>query len=124
MFTSEFEYRKNAINKYFFNEYKWKRNDDGDYCYYKNPKKCLQELKFILDVIFQDEFSIIATQSFRDYNNKEIGYSVIGEIDVTANFNGIYQGEGRNTEYLKFTLCEKAFFYNQSIIYEKLVKED
>lgn len=115
LYTSEFEERQEMLRKYFFNKYKWKSNDsEYPYLYYKSPKRCLSELSFILDVIWGDEFETIEVQEFKNYDNKLIGYSIIGSIDVHGNFNGIYQGEGYEKEYIKYTLCHKGFFYNQS----------
>ena len=124
MRTGEFEYRKEILCKYFRNDYKWKHSQEGDYIYYKNPKKCLKELKFMLELIFQTELEIIKIQEFKNYNNELIGYSIIGSIDVCGDFNGIYQGEGRAIEYIKYTLCQTAFFFNQSSNLEYLLKED
>lgn len=124
MLTSEFAHRKSAISKYFINQYKWKYDEEGNLTYYKNPKKCLDELKFIIDIIFQDDFSLIANLPIRSFSDKIIGYSVIGEVDVCGNFNGMYQGEGRSIVYVKFNLCHKGFWSNESSSYENLIKED
>lgn len=124
MNSSEFAYRKEVISKYFINDCKWKIDENGDYTYYKNPKRCLKELKFMLEIVFQTELEIIKIQEFNNYNNELIGYSIIGSVDVCGDFNGINQGEGRAIEYIKFTLCHKAFFFNQSGNLEYLLKEE
>lgn len=122
MLTSEFEHRKNIINKYFVNNIKWKYDDNGNYLYYKNPKRCLKELKFMIDIVFEYEFTLIEIREFKNNNHETIGYSVIGSVDVKGDFNGIYQGEGQETEYILYTLCYNGFFYNQSSNLDNLLK--
>lgn len=124
MFSSEFQYRKSILHKYFINSSKWKiNNDSGLYQYYKNPKRCLKELRFMVDIVFQNDYEILETKEIMNINNELVGYSIIGAVDVVGDFNGIYQGEGRCTEYLEIALCTNGFWFNQSTILDNLLKD-
>ncbi|WP_075857435.1 hypothetical protein [Clostridium perfringens] len=123
MLTSEYRSRVQMIHKYFINEYKWKINDDGNYVYFKSAKRCYRELRFMINIIFQDDLEIIDVEEFRNFNDKLVGYSIIGKIEVKGNFNGIYQGEESMIEYVRITLCCTAFIFEQAPSLEKLLIE-
>lgn len=118
--ASEYSNRVKMIHKYFINTYKWKINEDGDYQYFKNPKRCLKELQFIIDIIFDNNIELIDTIEYTNYENKLIGYSIVGKIEVKGDFNGVYQGEGCAFEYVKISLTSHQFSYNSSSLLESV----
>ena len=121
MFASDFDNKKESISKYFHNTYKWKsKNEDWEYQYYKG-KKNLQELEFIVDVIFGNDLSVIKTKYIYDCENELIGASLIGSVEVSADFNGMKQGLGKAIIYIMFSLSQYEYWYNQSDKIEGLI---
>lgn len=113
MNSTQYNERLMMIYRYFKNEYKWKTNDEGEQTYYKG-KKNLKELKFIVNVIFDDELEILKEAFFFNNEGSIIGGTLTGKIYVDADSNGMYQGTGGSRIFVKFFLCETAYFTNQS----------
>ncbi|MCY9738138.1 hypothetical protein M5X17_31085 [Paenibacillus alvei] len=113
MRTLEFESRKNNLGRYFNNENKWKRNEEGDFIYYKG-KRNLKELKYIIELMFGDVMTIISEDYFKTEQGKVIGGSIIGKVYVNAEMNGMYQGTAGADVYIRFTLWEHGYFTNQA----------
>ena len=59
-----------------------KINDDGNYVYFNSAKRCYKDLRFMINIIFQDDLEIIDVKEFRNFNDKLVGYSIIGKIEV------------------------------------------
>ena len=119
MYSKEFNRLKNNIFNHFRNREKWKENEDGTFTYYKG-KRNLKALGYVLDIAFGDEFEIESKEYFHDNEGNIIGGSITGSIYVDADFNGGNQGTKGASVWLKFTLCEDAYFYNQADQLENL----
>ncbi|WCK57655.1 hypothetical protein PP175_26840 (plasmid) [Aneurinibacillus sp. Ricciae_BoGa-3] len=119
MNSNQFTERMKMIYRYFNNQHKWKRNEEGELNYYKG-KKNLKELKFIVNVIFDEEFEVMKESFFLNNEDSIIGGTLIGKIYVDADFNGMNQGTGGSWLFVQFTLCETAYFTNQSQTFERL----
>lgn len=116
MTSSEFNERKSILYRYFHHP-KWKyKGDDGwDYEYYKG-KKNIEELENAINIVFSlSEAEIIEKHWFYNNEKRIIGGTIICNIFVSPDFNGINQGSGVGTDfYIAFTLSRFGFFYNQS----------
>lgn len=115
MVSSEFNKRKEILDRYFCHpRWTYKGDDDWEYEYYKG-KRNLQELEYALNIVFDEcEMSIIEKRYFKNNDGEIIGGTIVCSFDVAANFNGIYQGSDIGTCYLAFTLVRYGFLYNQS----------
>jgi hypothetical protein len=122
--SSEFNRRKDILWRYFHHD-RWicKDNDEWEYEYYKG-KGNLKELETAINIVFDtDELSILENRWFKNDDNEIIGATIICELYVSADFNGINQGSGGSDCFMAITLARHGFFFNQSQSYEYLLKD-
>ena len=119
----QFEKAKDRLSEYFRNKKKWKTDECGEFIYYKG-KRNLSELEFALQLAIGDDMEIISTEYCRNAKGDVIGGSIVGRIFVDADFNGWNQGtEGANV-FIRFTLCETAYYIGQAGILDRLMRND
>lgn len=118
LLSSEFNERKDILNRYFEHPRWTYKGDDGwKYEYYKG-KKNLEELENAINIVFSpSEATIIERKWYYNDNKEIIGGTILVNIYISPNFNGLNQGSGNGENfYIAFTLCRFAFFWNKVLI--------
>ncbi|MCP1184974.1 hypothetical protein [Paenibacillus sp. 1781tsa1] len=118
MNSMDFEARKGNLRTYFLSD-KFKENELGERVYYKG-KRNLKELKYILDLVFGDDYEIINETYLQNSLSKEIGGYITCKMYVDADFNGFNQGAAGDNVFARFNLTENAFYMEQAQTIEGL----
>ena len=115
MKSSEFNNRKEIVDRYFRHpRWECKNNDDWEYEYYKG-KRNIEELENAINIVFDFEANIIEKCWLYNSEKEIVGGTIICSFYVSPDFNGINQGSGLGEDvYVAFNLARYGFFYNQS----------
>lgn len=114
----EYEEKKQNLRNYFHSD-KFKENKLGERVYYKG-KKNLKELRYILDLVFGDNYTVITEGVLKSETDQQIGGFITCKIYVASDFNGFHQGTAGDYVYTRFNLIENAYYLEQSQTIEGL----
>ncbi|MFX3643348.1 MAG: hypothetical protein ACE3L7_32650 [Candidatus Pristimantibacillus sp.] len=118
MNSREYEEKKQNLRNYF-NSDKFRENEIGERVYYKGRRN-LKELKYILDLVFGEDYTVITESPLKNETGTMIGGFITCKIYVSADFNGFHQGTAGAYVYTRFNLIENAYYLEQSQTIEGL----